>query len=83
MAAGAVSVKPIKKPSGSAVDIGVEIEGVDIENLTGKHITCYNLGTTAKSAQMQNLRSLEMPCLRSRLLCLKAKEASRLTPNMS
>lgn len=83
MAAGSLSVKPIKKPSGSAIDIGVEIEGVDIENLTGKYITCYILRTITKSAQMQNLRSLEMPCMRSRLLCLKAKRASRPTPNMS
>lgn len=52
MAAGSLSVKPIKKPSGSAIDIGVEIEGADIENLTGKYITCYILRTIAKFAQM-------------------------------
>ncbi|OBT62165.1 hypothetical protein VE03_08380, partial [Pseudogymnoascus sp. 23342-1-I1] len=34
MAAVSLSVKPIEKPSGSAIDFGVEIEGVDIENLT-------------------------------------------------
>lgn len=83
MVAGSLSVKPIKKPSGSAVDIGVEIEGVDIENLTGKYLTCCLPRTITKAAQMQTLRSSEMPCLRTRLLCLRAKQASRHMPNMS
>jgi hypothetical protein len=36
MAKSVMNVRPLKPAPGSAVDFGVEIDNVDLENITGK-----------------------------------------------
>jgi hypothetical protein len=41
MAVLPLTVRPLQTPPGSSIDFGAEIQGVDLENLTGSWIPTY------------------------------------------
>jgi hypothetical protein len=48
------TVQPIQPPTGSEIDFGAQIEGIDLENVTGVYIYFHNLNILANVLQTNN-----------------------------